>query len=727
MNTRRILPIVIIVVALAGFLASCSSDNGKKTSFAIVIDSMTYENCQQAVDSYRSMLESEGLHTYLLANDWQHPDEIRSELKGLYAANPPLEGAVFIGDIPIPMIRDAQHLTSAFKMDQIRFPFHRSSVPSDRFYDDFHLEFEYLRQDEDNPLYHYYSLKPESAQKIQTSIYSGRIKAPVNGKDKYQQISHYLDKVVEARQEINPLNHAITFSGHGYNSECLVAWASEKITLREQLPGLFRPGASMKYLFFNMEEFSKFQLLSELQRPELDMALLSHHGAPSVQYLDGYPNVSAITPSIQNIRRFLRSKLTTASQRGQNLEETMQYYIRTHGVPRAWFDDTFDPKVVLEDSIFNANVDIHLSDLDAITPNARFVKFDACFNGSFHLDQYVAGSYIFGPGRTIVTMGNSVNVLQDNWPTEMVGLLGEGVRIGNWARHIHFLENHIIGDPTFYFHSENKTDWNNKIVRKKKDVKFWMRQLNNPNPDIQALALVMLYNNQLEGLPDVLLETFKTSEFGSVRMQSLNLLRQYNNSNFIEALKLAVSDPVEIIRRQAVRMIGEVGSDELLPALVYSKIHDRHSKRVLFNARNSFAFMNAATAREEMSEQATSSHLFHRASLQERFESVTGSRILSDLEVIQDTAAEQRRRIAEIRTLRNYNYHFLVPEYVKIAANPREDKDVRLAMIEALGWFTHSYNKQYIIDTCSLITENQLEDDLIRREALKTLNRMNTL
>ena len=33
-----------------------------------------------------------------------------------------LEGAVFIGDIPIPMIRKAQHMTSAFKMDEEKSP-----------------------------------------------------------------------------------------------------------------------------------------------------------------------------------------------------------------------------------------------------------------------------------------------------------------------------------------------------------------------------------------------------------------------------------------------------------------------------------------------------------------------------------------------------------------------------------------------------------------------------
>lgn len=64
-----------------------------------------------------------------------------------------LEGAVFIGDIPIPMIRKAQHMTSAFKMDEEKSPRLDSSVPSDRFYDDFDLKFDYLGQDTTSALF----------------------------------------------------------------------------------------------------------------------------------------------------------------------------------------------------------------------------------------------------------------------------------------------------------------------------------------------------------------------------------------------------------------------------------------------------------------------------------------------------------------------------------------------------------------------------------------------
>ena len=184
-----------------------------KTSFAIVIDSKSYEKAKASVDSYRKAVEKDGLGTYILSDDWQSAQEIRNMLEELYRQKKsPLEGAVFIGDIPIPMVRDAQFLSSAFKMDQ-RMDWKRSSVPSDRYYDDFDLKFDFLKRDEQKPLYFYFSLATESAQAIRSDIYSARIKPVVKpGTDKYVLLTKYLDKVVKAHKEENPVNSLTMFA-----------------------------------------------------------------------------------------------------------------------------------------------------------------------------------------------------------------------------------------------------------------------------------------------------------------------------------------------------------------------------------------------------------------------------------------------------------------------------------------------------------------------------------
>ncbi len=703
---------------------SCDTINGQ-TSFAIVIDSATYEHTREAVDAYRNLLEKEGLHTHLLEEDWNSPDEIRKKLYDLYTnGNLPLEGAVFIGEIPIPMIRDAQHLTSAFKMDQERFPYERSSVPSDRFYDDFDLKFNFLEQDEEQSLYHYYSLDPNSKQRVSIDIYTGRIRPPKNGQDPYEQISNYLDKVVAERQEQNALEHVTTYAGHGYNSECMVAWAGERMAYREQLPHLSNPGNSYTYLFTHMQDFSKNQLLSEIQRTDLDLIIMSNHGSPTVQHLDGWPDVSSIGPSIQNVQRFLRNRLRDAQRRGNDPEATIRSFMERHGVPRAWFDGALDPETTKQDSIFSASLDVYISDVESITPNARIMKFDACFNGAFHQDEYIAGSYVFGDGKTIAGIGNSVNVIQDNWPIQLIGLLDKGVRIGNWVRHQNELENHIIGDPTHYFHNQGTTNWDSKITLRKNHTATWKDALNHEDPDIQSLALIMLHNNGYTGISDLLLETYKTSPHKSVRMQCLNLLYNYDNEQLHQVLEMAVSDPYELIRRHSVKMIGETGRDELVHALVSVQFDDAASRRVLFNARNATSFMNKEVLRKEIEQQYEESYLLHKEDLRERIFRMADGRILSDPDVIRDTNKETRTRLFEVRTLRNYNYHFNVPAYVDIALNSREEKELRLKMIEALGWFTHSYNKDLIMEMCRRIKDNELEDEKIRKEAMKTLNRI---
>ena len=146
------------------------------SSFAIFIDQKSYDKTEAAVNEYKASIEADGLATYLLVDDWKSPEPIKEQIKRLYAdKKSPLEGCVFIGDIPIPMIRDAQYLTSAFKMNQTR-DWKESSVASDRFYDDFDLTFDFLKQDADIPLYFYYSLRPDSHHQFSSDIYSARIK-----------------------------------------------------------------------------------------------------------------------------------------------------------------------------------------------------------------------------------------------------------------------------------------------------------------------------------------------------------------------------------------------------------------------------------------------------------------------------------------------------------------------------------------------------------------------
>ena len=136
-----------------------------------------------------------------------------------------------MGNVPIAMIRKAQHMTSAFKMDEVEHPFRESSVPSDRFYDDFDLKFDFLKQDSVENNFFYYNLSIESPQKIQCDIYSARIKAIDNGEDAYAQISRYLKKTIAEHKSGNKLDQFFSYTGDGSYSNSMVAWTPEALTI----------------------------------------------------------------------------------------------------------------------------------------------------------------------------------------------------------------------------------------------------------------------------------------------------------------------------------------------------------------------------------------------------------------------------------------------------------------------------------------------------------------
>ena len=119
------------------------SDNGVK--FAIVIDSKTFSKVKNNVFEYRDALSKDGLDAYIISGEWENPDQVREEIRKVYLANQKnFEGIVLVGDIPVVMIRNAQNMTRRFKMNENLFEKGRSSVPSDRFYDDLGLEFEFI-------------------------------------------------------------------------------------------------------------------------------------------------------------------------------------------------------------------------------------------------------------------------------------------------------------------------------------------------------------------------------------------------------------------------------------------------------------------------------------------------------------------------------------------------------------------------------------------------------
>lgn len=94
------------------------------------------------------------------------------------------------------------------------------------------------------------------------------------------------------------------------------------------------------------------------------------------------------------------------------------------------------------------------------------------------------------------------------------------------------------------------------------------------------------------------------------------------------------------------------------------------------------------------------------------------------LKNIKDANQKESIRWTAIRSLRNGNYHALVPALLEVAKDNSESVQIRTGILEALGWFSTSYQKKMIMDACQQISQDTSNAEEIVREATQTRNRL---
>ena len=156
------------------------------------------------------------------------------------------------------------------------------------------------------------------------------------------------------------------------------------------------------------------------------------HGDWFRMYLSG-------APEDQKPSDYLHNYLRTIARR--NVDRAKKI-CEEWGLDSTWYADYKDPKAIAADSLLDLQEGIILEEINDIAPNARMVIFDACYNGDYRNPDFIAGKFIMAKGNCVVGFANSVNVLQDKSAFDLLGLLGNGVRVGLWAQHINILESH---------------------------------------------------------------------------------------------------------------------------------------------------------------------------------------------------------------------------------------------------------------------------------------------
>ncbi len=669
--------------------------------------------------------------TYIIRDNWTTPSQVREALADLYKSDSCLEGIVLVGDVPVAMVRNAQHMTTAFKMDEENYPFIDSSVPSDRFYDCLDLEFRYLHQDEENPHLHYYELKEDCSQRLEPTFYSARIRYPrMRGGDKYEGIAAFLDKAAAAKTDmaVNRVDRVVSFNGHGYNGDCLIAWMDEEKAYKEHFPEAFTSATGFKHWNFRMLEPMKHRIFSELERPGIDLFMFHEHGAPTTQYINGFGETDKFDDRVRHFRQDIYSRVRRAISRGNSRDEVIDAFAKEFNLTSMFFADFDNSDLTARDSSEVAAKDIYADEFHDRVTMPRMVMFDACYNGSFHEDDYIAGEYIFNPGATVVTQGNTRNVLQDRWTIEMIGLLSHGVRAGQYNRLVATLEGHMIGDPTMHFAPLQPNTLSSDMTLHRDDEAYWESLLESPYADVRSLALRMLSHLVPESsFSPRLLEVFRSSPFCTTRMEALKLLGVYSNDEFREAVRMGINDPYERIARMSADLAGEIGDLSLLPAVVAAYIDGRERQRVNYTLSNSLALF----PREDVMRCIDNYYVMNPRYNSEEEKKAVIDGLARTFEFaedynkrIVDKSLDDRKRISAIRFVRNNPYHFNIDSYLAVISDDGNSDAVRVNMAEALGWFRYSSRKGEIIDYCRRMVDDTSLPPVLSAELVQTAGRL---
>ena len=713
---------------IALFCLALVSCGGQKRSVAIVVDETTYGKIGAEVDAYVAAVSNENREGVLVIDKWFNPDSIKAVLFDMYQNNN-LEGAVFIGDIPIAMIRDAQHMTTAFKMDQKR-RMDWSSVPSDRFYDDFDLAFDFIKQDENQKLFFYYSLRADSPQQITCDIYSARIKAP-EGENKYKLVADYLVKAAAAHKNGEPMDKVLHFAGHGYNSDSMNARIDEAIALTEHFQFLNNNISKLDYIDFTFDNSVKKRLMGALADNTLDLEILHHHGGDDAQYLNGAAQYNDPQGWIKLVKNYLRGKVRDS----KTPAEAKIRFKKSLDVPMSWMDDANDPKRILEDSLYAAGKDIMIPDFEGYSSNAKMVILDACFNGSFCNDDYLACHYLFNPGNTVVVKANSVNTLQDTWTTELIGLLNWGACVGNWAKGQMTLESHLYGDPTFAFKAQNteamgkNVDVNAIMFEKKNDMNYWKGVLKNSAADelmcdMKSLAIKML---QLNGAisSQELLDIQKNSNSRVLRLAAFNANRKIADENLPKAIIMGVDDTYELLQRLAAQYSGKNNSNDVVPTLANALMDPTTPGRVIFQIQGNTAGFDGDMFLNELKKINEATPYW---GVEDAFARIVRiiERDNADLKAEIAAVKDGSMSLKDMKGFAKYRRNRFEPEAVEalshIVSNAT-DHELRSIAADAMGWYEYSSVKADVLAECQKLYEAEQNEE-IKNVLLKSINRL---
>ena len=659
------------------------SDNGVK--FAIVIDGKTFSNVKDQVYSYRDALSKDGLDAYIISGDWENPDQVREEIRKVYLANQKnFEGIVLVGDIPVVMVRNAQNMTRRFKMNENQFEKGRSSVPSDRFYDDLGLEFEFISKSKhvsgaDGRELFFYNLKPESRQYLAPDFYSGRIMYPAGiGGDKYKAIGDFLARAAAAH--LNPPKMRDMLLSRGALSEGEDPQARSGVVemLRDQIPFLEEYPQRLFTLDFSKD-----------YEPVTDNLLMSLKNKRfGIFYYRGHGNFGEMQPGAAG-----KGKWKIPEEDIRNLPVQMNYII-----------------------------------------------LNSCFNGVLHRGKDVAGAFLFSKGNVLAVQAVSINSWQDEWMSRYMGIIYGGARVGEYHRLFPLLERNIIGDPTFHFASCYDYDLKDQTVLKAEDEPYWTACLERGLPPQaegsrnNSLSCVAVNRLQAMGklssseIVQRSLKTISPSVSLEYIMQVYEMFgRGYSpdvSEDLLKMFRYGLQSNAEFVVRHTAVIELFYSNPVLCQALIETmntNIKLRRARCRQFTG-DALGLMPPQIVDSVLANSPLRQNALLCSEVKKAMEA--GQKLKkTELMVLTDTHTETARRVLHAIAVKNWPYPDQIQQYLQMIANSSLNTEIRLHLADGLGYFDYSYKKKEVIDGVRKL----LEDPSVEATMRNSMNRKSSL
>jgi hypothetical protein len=228
-------------------------------------------------------------------------------------------------------------------------------------------------------------------------------------------------------------------------------------------------------------------------------------------------------------------------------------------------------------------------------------------------------------------------------------------------------------------------------------------------------------------MPQLLQRAYFESDEYVLRLQVYHLLQHYKGEYFAEILKRSVYDPYEFIRRKSVFSMGRIGSDDFIPYVASVYLNNYLDKRVHFNASFCFDLLDQEKLEQEFKSQLERNNSFpDKEKVWKEFSDKLDSRkrISQMANDVTDKDKSLKARLSAVRMLRNNAYHGRVNDYLEVLKESGEEEELRIALAEALGWFTLSYERDSIVNVCRELALLPETGEKLRNELLKTVARI---